>query len=557
VALYSEMIGVVANEDEHRIVVEFFELFKTPWEFHQPGAHYDILLCSNSMVPENNARLLFLYGAQRQAFEECRSITTIFASKHDFVSFRGERMPIFGNCLLFNSPGNEVLIHQRTKSAAAVSITSGDQMVVRVGFDLFEEVHRLLTKGQPTELASIPTLDLHISLLRELIVSYGVPLVEILPMPAGYPFIVCLTHDVDHPRVRYHKFDHTMFGFVYRALIGSVIDFCRRRRSLRQVVTNWKAAFSLPLVFAGIVKDFWNQVGRYLELERDLASTFFVIPTKGNAGVDSHGRIRAKRASRYALADIADDLKKLLSANREIAVHGIDAWRDSAKGRDECQDVQKITGTAETGVRMHWLYFDSQAPATLEKAGYSYDSTIGYNETIGYRAGTTQVFKHAEVDHLLELPLHIMDTALFYPSYMNLPNDRARAAMLPLIENVTRFGGVLTINWHDRSLGPERLWGDAYLALLRDLRARTPWFATALQAVSWFRKRRAALFARITQDGGSVCVRIATDPAAGNLPPLTLRVYNSASSSHKLASKENALFEDFTIDGSDEVLVAA
>jgi hypothetical protein len=122
-----------------------------------------------------------------------------------------------------------------------------------------------------------------------------------------------------------------MFGFLYRALIGSVIDFCRGRRSLRQVVTNWKAAFSLPLVFAGIVKDFWNQVGRYLELERDLASTFFVIPTKGNAGVDSHGRTRAKRASRYALADIADDLKKLALCKPEIVVHGIDAWRDSAR----------------------------------------------------------------------------------------------------------------------------------------------------------------------------------------------------------------------------------
>src|SRR5438094_2328999 len=171
------MIGVVANEDEHRIVVEFFELFKTPWEFHQPGAHYDILLCSNSMVPENNARLLFLYGAQRQAFEECRSITTIFASKHDFVSFRGERMPIFGNCLLFNSPGNEVLIHQRTKSAAAVSITSGDQMVVRVGFILFKEVRYLLSRGQPAEFASIPTVELHISLHRELIVRCAVTLV--------------------------------------------------------------------------------------------------------------------------------------------------------------------------------------------------------------------------------------------------------------------------------------------------------------------------------------------------------------------------------------------
>ncbi len=551
------MIGVIANGVEHSTIVEFFELFKTPWEFWRPGSRYDVLLCSNSTVPENDARLLLLYGSQQQAFERCRGIKTQSVRGHQFVSFRGERMPIYRSCLLFNSPGNEVVIHERTKSAAAVSVPSEDHMVVRLGFDLFQEVRYLLTQGQPAEFASIPTLDLHISLLRELIVSCEVPLVEILPMPTGYPFIVCLTHDVDHPRVRYHMCDHAMFGFLYRALIGSVIDFCRGRRSLRQVVTNWKAAFSLPLVFAGLAKDFWNQLDRYLALEKGLVSTFFVIPTKGHAGVDSEGRTKRKRASRYALTDIADDLKKLLSANREIAVHGIDAWRDSAKGRDECQDVQKITGTAETGVRMHWLYFDSQAPATLEKAGYSYDSTIGYNETIGYRAGTTQVFKHAEVDHLLELPLHIMDTALFYPSYMNLPNDRARAAMLPLIENVTRFGGVLTINWHDRSLGPERLWGDAYLALLRDLRARTPWFATALQAVSWFRKRRAALFARITQDGGSVCVRIATDPAAGDLPPLTLRVYNSASSSHKLASKENALFEDFTIDGSDEVLVAA
>ena len=81
---------------------------------------------------------------------------------------------------------------------------------------------------------------------------------------------------------------------------------------------------------------------------------------------------------------------------------------------------------------------------TLEKAGFSYDSTVGYNETIGYRAGTAQVFKHPNVDHLLELPLHIMDTALFYPSYMNLSDEQAHAAILQLIENATRFGGVLT-----------------------------------------------------------------------------------------------------------------
>ena len=553
------MIGVVADEAEHCVVAEFFELFKTPWEFHRPGAHYDVLICSNGLVPKNKARLLFLYGARRQAFEECRSLGTGSASRHDFLSFRGERMPIYGSCLLFDSPGNEVVIHERTKSAAAVSVTAGDQMVVRLGFDLFEEVRYLLTRGQPAEFASIPTLDLHISLLRELIASQGVSLVEILPVPAACSFIACLTHDVDHPRMRHHKCDYTMFGFLYRALMGSAIDFCRGKRSLQQVATNWKAAISLPLVFAGIAKDFWDQLDQYLELEGDLASTFFIIPTKGKPGIDSSGRIRARRASRYALADLAEDLKKLLFTNREIAVHGIDAWRDSVSGRDEREAIQQVTGASdEIGIRIHWLYFDSQAPLSLEKAGFSYDSTVGYNETIGYRAGTTQVFKHPNVDHLLELPLHIMDTALFYPSYMNMSDDRARAAMLPLIENVTRFGGVLTINWHDRSLGPERLWGDFYVSLLNNLRAKKPWFATAAQTVSWFRNRRETSFDSATRDGRKIRVQPANNRLANdavNLPPLVVRVYNRGGSTRDLCDR--SVFEDFTIDTCDSLLIAA
>ena len=545
------MIGVVANEIDHATVVEFFELFKTPWEFHRPGTHYDIVICSNGQVPENTARLLLLYGAQRQVFEEHRNIRTSSAPEHDFVSFRDKRMPIYGSCLLFDGPGNQVLVHEGTNSPAAVSVASGAQVVVRIGFDLFAEVRHILILGQPAELASIPTLELHISLLRELILTQGLPLVEILPMPAGHRFIVCLTHDVDHPGVRYHKCDHTMFGFLYRALVGSVINFFRGRRSLRQVAVNWKAALSLPLVFAKLAKDFWNKFDQYLDFEKGLTSTFFVIPTKRDPGVDSHGRRNAKRASGYFCADIADDLKKLLCANREIAVHGIDAWRDSAKGGDERERIQEITGAGDIGIRMHWLYFDSQAPLVLEKAGFSYDSTFGYNETIGYRAGTAQVFKHPKVDHLLELPLHIMDTALFYPSYMNLSDEQAGAAMQPLIENATRFGGVLTINWHDRSLGPERLWGDTYVTLLRDLRSRTPWFATGAQAISWFRKRRSAVVERVILEGDSVRVKISVDEDKSNLPGLRLRVHKAWSTNDRIRPRPE--YAEATFNQSSEI----
>jgi hypothetical protein len=449
---------------------------------------------------------------------------------------------------LFETGSDDVLFYRAQRSFASATTVAGHQWVVCIGFDLFQEVGHLLTVGQPPEFAGTPTLELHIAVLRNLIISERLPFVEILPSPAGHRFIVCLTHDVDHPRVRYHRFDHTMFGFLYRALVGSTIQLCRGRRSLGQVAINWKAAISLPFVFAGLANDFWDQINEYLKLEKDLPSTFFVIPVKGDPGLDPKGRARAKRAASYDLADVARDLEKLHFAKREIAVHGIDAWRDDAKGRVERERIQQVTSADHVGARMHWLYFDAEAPIALEKAGFAYDSTVGYNETIGYRAGTTQVFKPLNVDHLLELPLHIMDTALFYSSHLNLSDEQASAAMRPLIENASSFGGVLTTNWHDRSLGPERLWNEPYRQLLQELKVRQPWFATASDTVSWFRKRRTARIENATNDGNAVRASVCVYENVNSLPALVARVYTPMRLDHR--------FLDVPIDRSTTIEVS-
>src|SRR5215475_11508626 len=105
------MIGVIANGIDQSTVAEFFELFKTPWEFWRPGTRYDVLLCSNSMIPENDAKLLLLYGSRPQAFERYRKIKTQSVRGLDFVSFRGERMPIYGSFLLFNVPASKIVLH--------------------------------------------------------------------------------------------------------------------------------------------------------------------------------------------------------------------------------------------------------------------------------------------------------------------------------------------------------------------------------------------------------------------------------------------------------------
>jgi hypothetical protein len=383
----------------------------------------------------------------------------------------------------------------------------------------------LLTAGQPPENADIPSLDLHVVLLRDLIIASGVTLMEIPPVPEGYRFIACLTHDVDHPSIRKHRLDHTILGFLYRATLGSLLKAVRRRVTIRQMWANWGAALKLPFVYLGLAEDFWERFDCYPALER-VRSSFFFIPVKGYPGRSGAGLAPNLRASGYSAAEIAGQIQTLKLAGCEIGLHGIDAWLDSSKGSEELEEIRRITGTRGIGVRMHWLYFNEQSPVTLERAGADYDSTIGYNQTIGYRAGTTQVYKPLEVIRLLELPLHIMDTALFYPTHLDLSPKEARKRVGNIIDNAVQLGGCVTINWHDRSIAPERGWGGFYVELVEELRARGAWFATGAEAVAWFRKRRSAAFEEISCES-HVLNGGFTEDAGNSLPELQVRFHNA------------------------------
>jgi hypothetical protein len=77
------------------------------------------------------------------------------------------------------------------------------------------------------------------------------------------------------------------------------------------------------------------------------------------------------------------------------------------------------------------------------------------------------------------------------------------------------------VNWHDRSVAPERLWDTAYVRLLEQLRSNGACFLTAARTVSWFRKRRAAVF---EQAVGTIKIKT---PAGGDarLPGLRVRSF--------------------------------
>ena len=518
------MIGVAVNPADEDAVAEFFELFKTSWELHRDGGRCDVLICARAQVPRNTAKLVLHYGAELTGPETEAGFLRKARGDGTMLVYEGRRIPIYGRAVTFPNSRFATVSEENSGEPAIFVSGSGDQTLLRIGYDLFAEVRHILQTGQPAANAGNATLDWHIALLRDLITKSGVPLVEIPPVPEGHNFITCLTHDIDNPVLRHHCCDHTMVGFLYRATVGTLLDVFRWRKSLKDLRRNWAAAWRLPFIYLGMAKDIWRGFDRYIEMEAGRASTYFVIPTKNYPGRPFAGKVVSRRAVRYDVSDVGPQLQGIISSGCEVGLHGIDTWVDSAEGCKERQRVKQTLDTTVTGVRMHWLFFDESSPAAIDRAGFAYDSTVGYNETVGYRAGTAQVYRPLGVKTLFELPLHIMDTALFFPAFLGLSDAEAWRVVGRFIADRERFGGVLTINWHDRSIAPERLWDGFYLNLLGELQGRGTWFATAQQAVAWFKMRRTAAVEALLLEDGRIRIK-ASGGSDNSVPGLRIRIH--------------------------------
>jgi hypothetical protein len=495
------MIGVIARPAQTAVVEEFFELFKTPWEFWRGDQAYDVVVSTTDDVPRVDARLVVCYGATGTGGDERAGPIVRSSGQGGLLDYDGARVPIYGQLLTFD-PGTAVPCVMAANGIAGVRIQRAGGSVVRLGYDLFEEVRALLTDGQPVDHAHVPTLDIHIAMLRDWIVSAGLPLVEVPPVPAGHSFVVCLTHDIDFVGIRLHRFDSSMWGFLYRATVGASNNWLRRRISLGRLLGTWRAVASLPFVYLGWAEDFWEPFSWYLRAERGLGATYFLIPFKRRPGDAVPGVGAARRATAYDIMDVLEWVATLRREGCEIGVHGLDAWHDAEKGREELGRIATATGESRVGVRIHWLLTNTDTQSVLERAGFAYDSSYGYNDTVGYRCGTTQVFRPIGTRAILELPLHIQDGAMFYPQRLDLSEHEAEVRCGGLVNHARRNGGVLTVLWHDRSHGPERYWGDFYVRLLDTLRSSHAWFGTAGQAVAWFQARRTVRFVRTRTGGG-------------------------------------------------------
>ena len=108
------------------------------------------------------------------------------------------------------------------------------------------------------------------------------------------------------------------------------------------------------------------------------------------------------------------------------------------------------------GVRQHFLRFENPATWRIQDAvGLAHDSTVGFFDRIGFRAGTSREFPvydliDRRVLRLRERPLLAMDSTLL--QYMHLSLDDAATRVRRLVAACRIHGGTAVLLYHNNTM---------------------------------------------------------------------------------------------------------
>ena len=284
------------------------------------------------------------------------------------------------------------------------------------------------------------------------------------PRWGGARFAVALTHDVDTP----WKWTPTgLRGAAARAkaeLLGG-----RPRSGLREL----RSLAGWPLHKARGTDPFWS-FDRIIEDERrnDASSTFFLMADHAHEldglAAESYERLRPRL------------VETLLAGSAEVGLHGsYSAAEDGDRLAAEKESLERLAGPVR-GQRYHFLRLDPHRNLShLEAAGFAYDSTLGFNDAPGFRAGIAHPFRPWSLERdsaheIVEIPLAAMDVTLSAERYLGLSTSQAAERLRALLDWAAEHGGGFAVLWHSEQYDPAITpgWDRLYRQFMEDVRTR-------------------------------------------------------------------------------------
>jgi peptidoglycan/xylan/chitin deacetylase (PgdA/CDA1 family) len=303
------------------------------------------------------------------------------------------------------------------------------------------------------------------------------------PRWGGARFAVALTHDVDTP--------WRWTGLGIRGSAARLRDEARDAR-IRPAVREARALAAVPLHKLRGTDPNWR-FERILRIERARGAnaTFFVMaghrhPADG-AVPEAYERLRPLL------------VETLLDGGAEIGLHGsYTAAADRERLAEEKGRLELLAGGV-LGQRYHYLRVDPHGNlASLQALGFRYDSSLGFSDRPGFRAGIAHPFRPWDLASdrpldLVEIPLAVMDVTLAEERYLGLSATAAERYLRELVEWAAANGGGFAVLWHNDRFDPStsRGWDRLFMRFIEAVRAHggvcTSAGALAEEAATWLR----------------------------------------------------------------------
>ena len=257
------------------------------------------------------------------------------------------------------------------------------------------------------------------------------------PRWVGKRFAVALTHDVDIPW-RWTRIGVRGAGARLKEAVAA--------RHVSAAAHEARALAALPVHRLRGTDPNWS-FDRVLSLERErnARSTFFVMAGHGHLAdgpsPETYERLRPRLVATVE------------RGAGELALHGsYAAAEDEGALAAEKARLETLAGQVR-GQRYHYLRVRPHANlAALERLGFAYDTSLGFPDAPGFRAGIAHPFRPWDLDagrplDLVEIPLALMDVS-FDDRYLGLSARRAEARIIALVEWAAQHGGGFAVLWH-------------------------------------------------------------------------------------------------------------
>jgi peptidoglycan/xylan/chitin deacetylase (PgdA/CDA1 family) len=194
---------------------------------------------------------------------------------------------------------------------------------------------------------------------------------------------------------------------------------------------------------------------------------------------------------KYNTESLKDEIKNINEQGWEIRLHiGYHSYDNIKQIKKEKKKLEDILGKKVIGCRNHRLRFKiPDSWQTLEKAGFKYDSTLGYPDMVGFRNGLCHSFNPFDLEtkkeiNILEISLIIMDITLF--KYLKLDIVKAWKITKLFIDIVAKYNGVITILWHNTRFSGQ--YRHFYKKILEYGHQKNAWLASAGEIWKFWRQ---------------------------------------------------------------------